>query len=92
MEEELQSEVIRIAGDRYSHTHPEVKRWDCNVGSIFLGDQKVSIEVPRVRDVINGKEIPLASYRDLQNPGSIDEVVFRRLINGISSRKYERAV
>ena len=33
-----------------------------------------------------------SSYRDLQNPGSIDEVVFRRLINGISSRKYERAV
>ena len=65
VEEQLQSEVIRIAGDRYSHTHPEVKRWDCNVGSIFLGDQKVSIRVPRVRDVLNG-------------PGSVTVIILSR--------------
>jgi transposase-like protein len=91
VEEELQSEVIRIAGDRYSRSRPEFKRWGCNGGSVFLGDQKVSVRVPRVRDVINGKEIRLTSYQGLQHPGSIDEVVFKRLINGISTRKYERA-
>ena len=92
VEEELQSEVIRIAGDRYSRSQPEFKRWGCNGGSVFLGDQKVSVRVPRVRDVINGKEIPLTSYQGLQKPGSIDEVVFKRLVNGISTRKYEKAV
>lgn len=89
--DELQSEVVKIAGARYSRTHPDFKRWGCNEGSVFLGDQKVPIAVPRVRDVLNSKEIPLSSYQGFQNPGSIDEVVFKRLINGISTRKYEKA-
>ena len=92
IEEELQSEVMEVAGARYTRTHPNFKRWGCNEGSVFLGDQKVSVRVPRVRDVLNGKEIPLSSYQGFQNPGSIDEVVFKRLINGISTRKYEKAV
>ena len=91
IEEELQSEVSKIAGARYTRTNPDFKRWGCNEGSVFLGDQKVSVRVPRVRDVSQGKEVPLSSYRDFQNPGSIDEVVFKRLINGISTRKYEKA-
>jgi hypothetical protein len=32
-----------------------------------------------------------SSYWGFQNPKSIDEVVFKRLINGISTRKYEKA-
>ena len=91
IEEELQSEVTKIAGSRYTRTHPDFKRWGCNEGSVFLGDQKVSIAVPRVRDILQGKEVPLSSYRDFQNPRGIDEVVFKRLINGISTRKYEKA-
>ena len=49
------------------------------------------IAVPRVRDILEGKEVPLSSYRGFQNPRSIDEVVFKCLINGISIRKYEKA-
>jgi putative transposase len=51
----------------------------------------VSIAFPRVRDILQGKEVPLPSYRDFQNPRSIDEVIFKRLMNGISTRKYEKA-
>ena len=91
IEEELQLEVMRIAGARYTRTDPDLKRWGCNEGSVFLGDQKVAIAVPRVRDVSQGKEVPLSSYRDFQNPRGIDEVVFKRLINGISTRKNEKA-
>ena len=91
IEEELQSEVSKLAGARYTRTHPDLKRWGCNEGSVFLGDQKMPIAVPRVRDILQGKEVPLSSYRDFQNPRSIDEVVFKRLINGISTRKYEKA-
>jgi len=92
VEEELQSEVMWIAGERYSRNHPQFKRWGRNAGSVYLGDQKVSVSVPRVRDVLHGQEIPLSSYRGLQNPRRIDEAVFKRVINGISSRKYEKAV
>jgi hypothetical protein len=51
----------------------------------------VPIVVPRVWDILEGKEVPLSSYRGFQNPRSIDEVVFKRLINEISTLKYEKA-
>ena len=31
-------------------------------------------------------------YRGFQNPRSIDEYIFKRMINGISNRKYDKAV
>jgi len=61
IEGEFQSEVNKIAGTRYTRTHPECKRWGCNEGSVFLGDQKASIAVPSVWDVPHGKEVPLDS-------------------------------
>lgn len=91
VDEELQAEVMRIAGERYSRTHPQFKRWGRNGGSVYLGDQKVSIEVPRVRDVLEDREVSLSSYRELQNARQIDEAVFSRVINGLSARKYEKA-
>lgn len=91
VEEELQAEVTGIAGERYSREHPRFKRWGRNGGSVYLGDQKVSVSVPRVRDVLNGREISLSSYRHLQNSRGIDETVFQRVINGLSARKYEKA-
>lgn len=91
VEEELQSEVMRIAGGRYSRDLPQYKRWGRNGGSVYLGDQKASVKVPRVRDVLNDREVCLASYHELQNPRRIDETIFRRVINGVSSRKYEKA-
>lgn len=36
IEEELQSEVMRIAGARYTRTHPDFKRWGCNEGSVLF--------------------------------------------------------
>jgi transposase-like protein len=92
VEEELKAEVERIAGDRYSRSQPQFKRWGHNTGSVYLGDQKVSVSVPRVRDVVQGQEVVLHSYRGLQNPRMIDGMVFKRVIKGISARKYEDAV
>lgn len=90
VEEELQGEILELAGPRYSRGGAQ-KRWGSNPGSVFVGDQKLRINVPRLRDVGQGREIALRSYERLQSPGAIDEVAFRRVINGISSGKYEQA-
>ena len=58
IEKELQSEVSKQAGAGYTRTHHDLKRWGCNEGSVFLGDQKVPIAVFRVRDILEGKEVP----------------------------------
>jgi putative transposase len=91
VEAELQAEVGELCGTRYSRGGA-VGRWGSNEGSVFLGEQKVSIKVPRVRDQELNEEVPLKSYERLQSTGFIDEMVLSRVINGISQGKYERAV
>jgi len=92
VEEELQAEVRwHVGGGRHERTGGDNRRWGQNPGSVFMGDQKVKINVPRVRDVRADEEIPLKSYQRLQDPSHLDEVALARVINGISQGKYERA-
>jgi transposase-like protein len=91
VEKDLQGEVMLLAGERYARGE-EIGRWGRNPGSVYLGDQKVKILVPRLRNQETGEEVNLAGYRRLQNPGLIEESALLRVINGISQRKYEKAV
>lgn len=92
VEEELQAEVrALVGGSRYNRTGGHNKRWGKNPGSVFLGDQKVKINVPRVRNMAAREEVPLQSYERLQDLNYLDEVALSRVINGISQGKYERA-
>jgi hypothetical protein len=58
VEEELQKEITELVGGRYSRGG-DVKRWGQNPGSVFLGDQKVYVPVPRARNVQTNSEIQL---------------------------------
>jgi putative transposase len=92
VEEELQAEVrMLVGGDRHERTDSAIKRWGQNPGSVFVGDQKLKINVPRVRDLQVGEEIRLKSYERLQDPRHLDKLALSRVINGISQGKYERA-
>jgi transposase-like protein len=90
VEAELQREISEIAGERYSRGGA-VKRWGANPGSVFLGDQKVKINVPRARNVQSQAEVSLASYERLQSPARLDEMALARVIHGMSQRNYEKA-
>lgn len=90
VEAELEQEIREIAGERYSRGGI-VKRWGANPGSVFLGDQKVRINVPRVRNVRTKSEVLLASYEGLQSPTRVDEMALARVIHGMSQRNYEKA-
>jgi transposase-like protein len=57
---------------------------------VYLADQKVNTRVPRVRNVRENVEVPLESYRSLQKPRNRDEGVMRRVLYGLSCRKYEQ--
>jgi transposase-like protein len=58
---------------------------------VYLGDQKVRIRVPRVRNRGTDEEVPLQAYQRLQSPTVIDHLALQRVINGISTGKYEKA-
>jgi len=90
VKEKLQKEVAELAGKRYEHGKENV-RWGRQGGSIYLQDQKVPIEVPRVRNKRGDIEIPLETYQKLQAPFQSDEKVMLKLLCGISTRKYGRS-
>ena len=88
--EELQQEVTRLAGDRYTRKagqNPN-RRWGSQKGSVYLADQKVPISVPRVRNVETDEEVCLEAYHHLQVPRRMDEGLLLRVIKGIATRSY----
>ncbi len=91
VQEELEREVINLAGPRYSRKAGEAvfRRHGTNPGSVRLAGRKVPIRVPRVRD--SQGEVQLDSYEDLHRGGEVDEDLFRRVLYGISCRNYEQA-
>lgn len=89
--EVLEQEVRELVGDRYDRNGGGNTRWGSNPGSVYLGSQKVSVRVPRVRNKVTGKEVELENYVELKDSGHFNEQVFNNVINGISTRKYEKA-
>ncbi len=89
-EELLLREVDALAGPRYARSDgtPHRVRWGRQRGSIYLADQKLPIQVPRVRDRQMQTEVPLETYARLQQPRAADEGVLRRLLYGLSCRDY----
>src|SRR5713101_5068343 len=90
--EELQADVERLAGERYVRTgrQPGHVRWTRQRGSIYLADQKIPIDVPRVRDRLRNQEVPLQTYERFQQPRALDVGLLHKVLGGLSTREYER--
>ena len=89
--EELQSDVTRLTGEKYSRkgTKNSNRRWGSQQGSVYLSDQKVPLSVPRGRDVAADAEVSLDVYHQFQSPRRMDEGLLLRMLKGISTRSYE---
>lgn len=66
-------------------------RWGKKRGWIYLGDQKVHVNVQRVRDDQAQEEVPLRTYRELQDPHIIDDQILKKVLMGLSQRRYDEA-
>lgn len=87
LQEDLQMEVRELAGDRYERG--KFVRYGKNPGSVVLGDQRIGIEVPRVRDLSLGIEMPLRSYQCLhEGEKRIEAGALAKILKGISCRDY----
>ena len=90
--EALKEEVQSLAGDWYARTgrQPGHVRWTPQRGSIYLADQKIPIQVPRVRNRLRNQEVPLQTYERLQEPRALDTGLLHKVLGGLSTREYER--
>jgi transposase-like protein len=79
-----------IAGPDYRPFSSDIQKWASQPGSVYIGDQKVRVEHPRLR----GKhgEIQLKSYERLKGPDGFSEELLTKVLSGISCQKYAETV
>ena len=80
-----------LADPDYYPTHPGLQKWAHEAGSAYIGDQKVTVTRPRLRDVAQG-EVPLKSYARLHAPGDFSEELLEKILRGVSAQKYTETV
>ncbi len=92
MREVMDAEMASLAGPKGEHDpQREAFRWGHQAGYAVLGGIKVGLEHPRVRSR-NGREVTLHSYERFQSPPRRQRSIVKKLVHGISTRKYEKAV
>jgi transposase-like protein len=80
-----------LAGPDYYPIHPGLQKWAHEAGSAFIGDQKVKVTRPRLRNVEQG-EVPLKSYARLHATGDFSEELLEKILRGVSEQKYAETV
>ena len=60
-------------------------------GKVTLGGRRTAVSRPRMRSVPSDRELPLATYEHFSERDPLTDLVFERIVAGISYRGYERA-
>jgi transposase-like protein len=87
----LESDVTSKAGPRYSHNKPKggrYSRWGTNPGSVRMGNQKVPIAVPRIRDNTAKKVTNTPLYDRIKDLPEQKEEMVMSVLKGLSMRDY----
>ena len=78
------------SGPDYHPTSSGLRKWASQRGSIYIGDQKLAVEHPRLRGPEG--EVGLRTYEQLKSRGGFSEELLGQVLRGMSARKYEETV
>lgn len=88
----MDQEVALLAGPKGKHDPDRTAtRWTAQPGYVVLAGKKVPVIKPRVRSK-TGSEVNLRSYAQFQSAPRRQASIYKKLVNGISTRKYEQAI
>src|SRR6266508_4662635 len=88
----MQEEVRQLAGERSQRqAERSASRWGSERGYCVVMGQKVPVRRPRVRTT-DDKEVRLGSYEMFHRGEPLTETVWEKLMLGLSTRKYGKAV
>ena len=79
------------SGPDYFPKEEGMRKWGSQGGSVFIADQKVKLQVPRLRHREEG-ELQLKSYQKMKEPGQFSEELLQKALRGISTRNYHETV
>lgn len=78
------------SGPDYRPASPDTYKWASQAGSVYIGDQKIAVEHPRLRGPQG--EIALKSYQRLKEHDGFSEELLNKVLRGISCQKYKETV
>jgi putative transposase len=93
--EMLEESVIGYAGERYTHEKPRngrYSRWGSNPGSVRIGEEKLSVEVPRLIDHQREETFSPDVYRKLKKNRAGEERITAGMLHGLSTRNYGEVI
>ena len=86
----MEAEVTEIVGPKGKHDlERTASRHGHEEGSMTLGGRRVGVSRPRARS-IDGKELPVATYRYFADRDPLQRAVMDRMLAGVSTRKFAR--
>lgn len=88
----MQRQTSDLAGERYSHEKPndgQFSRWGSNPGSVAVGGQRVRVEVPRVRDMVNETTHSPEIYAKLRHMQEPPLHIMQALMRGLGTRQFQ---
>jgi len=89
----LEEEVVKYAGERYSHNKPEAgkySRWGYNPGSVKVGTEKLRVDIPRIRNNDTEKFVSLTSPPLLKQLPDQEADTVNAVLHGLSTRDYKK--
>jgi putative transposase len=89
----LEDEVAQRCGPRHERqADRELTRFGHQRGYVTIAGQKAPVRKPRVRYTDERGEAELERYTLLQSPDAMPEAALKHLVNGVSTRRYEKVV
>lgn len=79
-----------VAGPDYHPLSPDFTKGGSQRGSVYVGDQKVVVDHPRLQGLRG--EVELKTYGKMKDKGSFSEELLGKLLRGISAQKYGETV
>lgn len=92
----LEQDVSSLAGARYSHDieagSKEIVRHGYNPSSVKVGDKKIPVQVPRLRNQASGACESLPIWENIKASETPSDQLYKALLLGISTRDYQKVV
>jgi putative transposase len=89
----LEDEVTQRCGQRHERRpQRDVTRFGHQRGYVTIAGQKAPLQKPRIRYTDERGEAELERYGLLQSPEAMPQAALNHLVNGVSTRRYEKVV
>ena len=88
---QLEDEVECLCGKRYEHGTAN-QRWGSQTGTITLGNQKVRIDKPRVRNQLSRQEVQIPIYDRFKDEAIFDDQIFAEGLKKVSQRDFQKGI